>query len=78
MSAGQIAALVAAGAFVVLVLLLAVPLLKLGRTLDEAVARTAADAALAGAVTHGHNDFKPELARRTLVRALLQASRLEV
>ena len=36
MSAGQIAALVAAGAFVVLVALLAVPLLKLGRTLDEA------------------------------------------
>ena len=36
MSAGQIAALVAAGAFVVLVLLLAIPLLKLGRTLDEA------------------------------------------
>jgi uncharacterized protein YoxC len=35
-SAGQIAALVAAGALVVLVLLLAVPLLKLGRTLDEA------------------------------------------
>jgi predicted cobalt transporter CbtA len=35
-SAGQIAALIAAGAFVVLVLLLAVPLLKLGRTLDEA------------------------------------------
>lgn len=36
MSAGQIAALVAAGAFVLLVLLLAVPLIKLGRTLDEA------------------------------------------
>ncbi|MGH3567347.1 MAG: DUF948 domain-containing protein [Pseudonocardia sp.] len=36
MSAGQIAALIAAGAFVVLVALLAVPLLKLGRTLDEA------------------------------------------
>ena len=36
MSAGQIAALVAAGALVVLVALLAVPLLKLGRTLDEA------------------------------------------
>jgi uncharacterized protein YoxC len=35
-SAGQIAALIAAGAFVVLVLLLAIPLLKLGRTLDEA------------------------------------------
>lgn len=36
MSAGQIAGLIAAGAFVVLVLLLAVPLLKMGRTLDEA------------------------------------------
>ncbi|MEJ3654840.1 DUF948 domain-containing protein [Actinomycetes bacterium KLBMP 9759] len=36
MTAGQIAALIAAGAFVVLVVLLAVPLLKLGRTLDEA------------------------------------------
>jgi len=35
-SAGQIAALIAAGAFVLLVLLLAVPLTKLGRTLDEA------------------------------------------
>ena len=36
MSAGQIAALIAAGAFALLVLLLAVPLFKLGRTLDEA------------------------------------------
>src|SRR5581483_11763100 len=36
MSGGEIAALIAAGAFVLLVLLLAVPLLKLGRTLDEA------------------------------------------
>jgi Bacterial protein of unknown function (DUF948) len=35
-AAGQVAALIAAGAFLVLVLLLAVPLLKLGRTLDEA------------------------------------------
>jgi Bacterial protein of unknown function (DUF948) len=35
-SAGQVAALIAAGAFVVLVGLLSVPLLKLGRTLDEA------------------------------------------
>lgn len=35
MSAGQIAALIAAGAFVVLVGLLAVPLIKMGRTLDE-------------------------------------------
>ncbi len=36
MSAGQLAALIAAGAFVVLVLLLAIVLFKLGRTLDEA------------------------------------------
>lgn len=36
MSVGQIAAIIAAAAFVVLVLLLAVPLLKLGKTLDEA------------------------------------------
>ena len=36
MSAGQIAALIAAGAFVLLVVLLAIPLIKLGRTLDEA------------------------------------------
>jgi uncharacterized protein YoxC len=36
MSGGQIAALIAAVAFVLLVLLLAVPLLKLGRVLDEA------------------------------------------
>jgi uncharacterized protein YoxC len=36
MSGGAIAGLVAAIAFAVLVLLLAVPLLKLGRTLDEA------------------------------------------
>jgi uncharacterized protein YoxC len=35
-SAGEIAGLIAAGAFVLLVLLLAIPLLKLGRTLDEA------------------------------------------
>jgi uncharacterized protein YoxC len=35
-SAGDVAALIAAGALVVLVVLLAVPLLKLGRTLDEA------------------------------------------
>ena len=36
MSGGQIAALIAAVAFVLLVGLLAVPILKLGRTLDEA------------------------------------------
>ncbi|WP_298179991.1 DUF948 domain-containing protein [Saccharomonospora sp.] len=36
MSAGQIAALIAAGAFVLLVVFLAIALVKLGRTLDEA------------------------------------------
>lgn len=36
MSVGQIAAIIAAAAFVLLVLLLAIPLIKLGRTLDEA------------------------------------------
>ncbi|GLZ41413.1 DUF948 domain-containing protein [Actinokineospora sp. NBRC 105648] len=36
MTAGQIAALVAAGAFVLLVVLLGIVLAKLGRTLDEA------------------------------------------
>lgn len=36
MSGAAIAALIAAGAFVLLVVLLAIPLLKLGRTLDEA------------------------------------------
>ena len=36
MSVGQIAAIIAAVAFVVLVLLLAIPLIKLGKTLDEA------------------------------------------
>ena len=36
MSVGQVAALIAAGALLLLVLLLAIPLIKLGRTLDEA------------------------------------------
>jgi xanthine dehydrogenase YagS FAD-binding subunit len=48
-----------------------------GKPLTEQTATAAADAALAGAVTHGDNDFKPRLARQTLVRALLQASSME-
>ncbi|MBV9592312.1 MAG: DUF948 domain-containing protein, partial [Actinobacteria bacterium] len=36
MSGGAIAALIAAGAFLLLVLIAAIPLFKLGRTLDEA------------------------------------------
>lgn len=44
-----------------------------GQTLDEATAVRAAVAAFEGAHTSGGNDFKPELGRRTLTRALLQA-----
>jgi xanthine dehydrogenase YagS FAD-binding subunit len=49
-----------------------------GRRLDEEVAQNAAEAAFAGAVTHGENAFKVELGRRTLVRALLEASAMEL
>lgn len=49
-----------------------------GQPFDEARARAAAAAAFASAVTHGDNDFKPELGRRTLVRALLQCAALPV
>lgn len=49
-----------------------------GRRLDEAAAQEAAEAAFAAAVTHGDNAFKPELGRRTLVRALLDARGMEI
>ncbi len=49
-----------------------------GRPLTESAAAAAAATALRAAVTHGDNDYKPELARRTLVRGLLQAGRMEV
>ena len=49
-----------------------------GKPLTEDLAAEAARAALAGAVTHGDNDYKPELGRRTIVRALLQAKAMEV
>jgi xanthine dehydrogenase YagS FAD-binding subunit len=48
-----------------------------GQPLTEANAEIAARTALAGAVTHGDNDYKPELGRRTLVRALMQAKARE-
>ena len=49
-----------------------------GNRLDEALARRAADAAFAGARTHGDNQYKRELGKRTLVRALLQAAQMNV
>lgn len=48
-----------------------------GRRLDQGAAQAAAEAAFRAAVTHGENAFKPELGRRTLVRALLQAAAME-
>ena len=48
-----------------------------GKPLTEETAKAAADVALRGAVTHGYNDYKPELGRRSLVRALMQASEME-
>ena len=45
-----------------------------GQPVTEESAQAAARAALEPARTHGYNDYKPELARRTLVRALLQAA----
>jgi xanthine dehydrogenase YagS FAD-binding subunit len=48
-----------------------------GRPLDEAAAEAAAEVAFAGARTHAHNAFKVPLGKQTLVRALLQAARLE-
>jgi xanthine dehydrogenase YagS FAD-binding subunit len=49
-----------------------------GKPLTESLAGEAARVALAGAVTHGDNDYKPKLGRRTIVRALLQAKAMEV
>jgi xanthine dehydrogenase YagS FAD-binding subunit len=49
-----------------------------GQPLDEGRARAAAQAAFASAVTYADNEFKPELGRRTLVRALLECAALPV
>jgi xanthine dehydrogenase YagS FAD-binding subunit len=50
----------------------------LGAPLTEESAARAATIALKDAVTHGYNDYKPELSRRTLVRALMQAKEMAV
>jgi xanthine dehydrogenase YagS FAD-binding subunit len=49
-----------------------------GHALDEAGARRAAEATFATAQAHGQKDYKPELGRRTLVRALLQTAQLSI
>jgi xanthine dehydrogenase YagS FAD-binding subunit len=49
-----------------------------GKPLNEATAEAAATVALSGAETHGFNDYKPELARRTLIRALLETKSLSL
>lgn len=49
-----------------------------GNRLDERLAQEAAETAFAPAVTHGHNDFKPQLARRAVVRALLECAALQI
>ena len=49
-----------------------------GRALDEASALRAAEAAFAGARTHGDNEYKRELGKRTLVRALLQTAQMSI
>jgi xanthine dehydrogenase YagS FAD-binding subunit len=49
-----------------------------GKPLTEALARKAAAAALEGAKTYGHNDYKRELAQRVIVRALLEAKSMSV
>ncbi|WP_157271558.1 FAD binding domain-containing protein [Azohydromonas aeria] len=46
-----------------------------GRLPDDAAANDAADALLAGARGHGDNDFKIELARRAVRRAIARAAR---
>ena len=44
-----------------------------GKPLDADALRPAAEAALAGAKSYGENDFKVELAKRAIVRAVLVA-----
>ena len=47
-----------------------------GRRLESQTLQRAADAALQGAIPRGHNAFKIDLARRTLMRALARAGEL--
>ena len=69
MTGGQIAAIIAAAAFVLLVGLLAVPILKLGRTLDEATL----------AIRKAHEGAQPILlnANDTVAQVNSQLARVE-
>jgi xanthine dehydrogenase YagS FAD-binding subunit len=49
-----------------------------GKAIDEQSLAASSDAAFAGARGHGRNDFKIELGKRTLRRALQQAAALEI
>jgi xanthine dehydrogenase YagS FAD-binding subunit len=49
-----------------------------GRRLTITSLEEAAEAAFATAVTYGQNEYKPQLGRRTLVRALRQVAALEL
>jgi len=49
-----------------------------GKPMNEQNTATAADAAFSNAKGNGHNDFKIELGKRTLRRALLEAAALEI
>jgi xanthine dehydrogenase YagS FAD-binding subunit len=49
-----------------------------GKAIDEQTLAAVADAAFAGARGRGHNDFKTDLGKRTLSRALQQAAALEL
>ncbi len=49
-----------------------------GKVLDEEAANETGRIALAGAMTHGDNDYKPKLGAQTVARALLQVQAMEV
>jgi xanthine dehydrogenase YagS FAD-binding subunit len=49
-----------------------------GKAIDDGSVAAAADAAFVGAKGYGHNDFKIELGKRTLRRALQQAAALDI
>lgn len=49
-----------------------------GKALSQETAQAAAEAAFASATSRDQNAYKPELGRRTLVRALLAAAALEI